>query len=114
MKRPVVIALAIFVALAALAQAQASVPKHTHDKVDFEVAKGTAQHKVPKGILTSHDLVHEHGHLVYSFWFVEAGKSGSKEVDVDAESGKVVKVKHESVESAQKERVKDEKQQFRH
>lgn len=106
MKRSVISALAILVASAALAQAD--------PKVDFVAAKATAQRKVPKGVLTSHDLVHEHGRLIYSFWFVEAGKSGGKEVDVDSATGKVIKVKHESVEASQKEKAKEAKQQFQH
>lgn len=112
MKRLLLAVLTSFVLPAAVAHAHSSAAKPEH-KITFESARLIAQAKVPKGMLTSHGLLHEHGHLLYSFWFVEAGKSGGKVVDVDAATGRVVKVKHESIESARKEKAKEEKQQFR-
>jgi hypothetical protein len=66
MKGPVVMALAIFVALAALAQAQTPATNLPHEKVSFESAKATAEAKAPKGLLTSHELVHQ---LATDHWY---------------------------------------------
>jgi uncharacterized membrane protein YkoI len=109
MKRLLLIALTSLVVPAALAHANSKAPKTVHAKVDLELARAAAVAKVPKGTLTSHGLEHDHDHLRYSFWFAEPGKSGVKQVSVDAETGKVVKVKHESIEAEQKEKAKEVK-----
>ena len=80
-----------------------------HDKITYESAKKAAEAKVPHGTLTSHELVRDHDHEFYFFQFVEAGKSGVKEVKVDAYSGKVLKVKHESIKGEQEARAKEMK-----
>ena len=105
MKRLLVIAVTL-AASATQAHAHSSGLKTEH-KITYESAKLIAEHKVPKGTLTSHTLVHERDHLVYSFGFTEAGKSGVKEVDIDATNGKVLKVKHESIQAEEKERLKE-------
>ena len=99
--------LALACATIALPVALAHANPPSHDKITFESAKKVAEAKVPRGILTSHRLVRDRDHLIYCFEFTEAGKSGIKEVKVDAASGKVLKVKHESIETAQKEKAKE-------
>jgi uncharacterized membrane protein YkoI len=105
-----------FVAVAALAVALASTAgatttsKHSkplHPKVSLETAKATAQAKVPDGKLLSHELEKEHGRTIYSFEFKVQGKSGVEEVNVDAMTGKVVGVEHESPKNEQHENKKD-------
>jgi uncharacterized membrane protein YkoI len=105
MKRLLVISIATL-APAAVAHAHMSSAKPEH-QITFESAKLIAEHKVPKGTLTSHTLLQEHDHLVYSFGFTEPGKSGVKEIDVDARNGKIVKNKHESIQSEEKDRLKE-------
>ena len=87
------------------ALAHASAPKH--GKITYESAKKAAEAKVPRGTLTSHELVRDHDKLTYCFEFAEAGKSGVKAVKVDAYTGKVLKVKHESLKDEQKEKAKE-------
>lgn len=112
MKRILVMAFAILVVPAALAEAHSTAPKSK--KIRFESAKAIAQAKVPRGLLTSHQFEHDHDRLVYSFEFKEAGKSGIKEVNVDATTGKVIKVKHQSIQDEQQERVKQAKKSATH
>jgi len=107
MKWILVMALTILVLPVARAQARSTTSASPHRKVDYTLAKDAAQAKVPKGMLTSHELVHEHDRLLYSFEFTEAGKSGVKQVRIDASSGKVVKVKHESLKDEQEEKAKE-------
>jgi uncharacterized membrane protein YkoI len=106
-KRLLLIAFTSLVVPATLAHAHSTAPKTVHAKVSLEQARAAAEAKVPKGTLTSHELEHDRDHLRYSFWFAEPGKSGVKEVSVDAETGKVVRVKHESIEGEQKEKAKE-------
>ena len=102
MKRTLVVAFALVVP--AVAHAHSAKPEK---KITYESAKLIAEHKVPKGTMMSHTLLHEHDHLVYAFGFSEPGKSGVKEVDVDARNGKIVKNKHESIQSEEKDRLKE-------
>jgi uncharacterized membrane protein YkoI len=109
MKRFLVMAFASLVVPTALAHANSKPAKLAHEKVDLPLARAAAVARVPNGTLTSHELVHDHDRLRYSFWFIEPGKSGFKEVSVDAASGKVVKVKHESIEGMEQARAKGAK-----
>ena len=72
-------------------------------KVTFEQAKATAQAKVPKGKLDTAELEEEDGKLIYTMGFKTAGKSGVDEVNVDAVTGKMVKMEHESPAAEAKE-----------
>jgi hypothetical protein len=101
--------LALACATIALPVALAHANPPSHDKITFASAKKVAEAKVPRGILTSHRLVRDHDRLIYCFEFTEAGKSGIKEVKVDAATGKVLKVKHQSIKSAQEARAKEMK-----
>jgi uncharacterized membrane protein YkoI len=65
-------------------------------KVTRDQATQTALGKVPRGVIKSAELEREHGKLVWSFDVAQSGKSGVVEVQVDATTGQVVSLKHES------------------
>ena len=78
-------------------------------KVTSDAAIATAQAKVPKGKLASAEIEEENGKLVYSFDFKTKGKSGIDEVNVDAVTGKFVAMEHETPKSEAKEKAADAK-----
>lgn len=67
----------------------------------------TAQKRVPKGTITAMELEREHGHLMYSYDIKTPGKSGIDEVNVDAKTGKVLRVGHESPATEKNEAAAD-------
>jgi hypothetical protein len=74
-------------------------------KVTCADAQKTALARVPHATVKSAELEEEKGKLVYSFDLKRPGKSGVEEVQVDAVSGQVVSVEHESAkhEAAEKD-----------
>lgn len=72
-------------------------------KIDCATARRTALFKAP-GSVKSAELEEEGGKLVYSFDIKKRGKPGVDEVQVDAVSGKIVSVKHESAKDEAKEK----------
>jgi uncharacterized membrane protein YkoI len=76
-------------------------------KVSLEAARATALAKVPRGKLKSEELEEENGKLLYSFDIKVPGKSGIEEVEVDALTGAVIKVEHESAKAEKAEAAKD-------
>lgn len=56
---------------------------------------------------SSAELESEHGCLIWSFDLHVAGKSGVQEIQVDAGNGKVLSVKHESVQQEATELSKE-------
>jgi hypothetical protein len=76
-------------------------------KVSAEAATASAQAKVPKGTVVKAELEEEKGTLIYSFDIKTAGKSGIDEVAVDAMTGKVLSVEHESAKAEAKEAAAD-------
>jgi uncharacterized membrane protein YkoI len=81
-----------------------------HPKLTLASAQAIAQAKVPGGKVKSHELENENGHLIYSFDFVVAGKSGIDEVNVDAMNGTVLAVAHEGPKAERKELAKEKKE----
>lgn len=81
-----------------------------HPKLTLASAQAIAQAKVPGGKVKSHELENENGHLIYSFDFVVAGKSGIDEVNVDAMSGMVLATAHEAPKAERKELAKEKKE----
>jgi len=77
-------------------------------KVTPSAATATALAKVPGGKVQSAEIEKEDGKLVYSFDIKVAGKSGIDEVLVDATSGAVVSVSHETPADEARE-VKEDK-----
>jgi uncharacterized membrane protein YkoI len=78
-------------------------------KVAPDVAEASAQAKFPKATAVSAELEEEDGKLIYSFDFKTKGKSGIDEVNVDASTGAVLHVDHESPRAEAKEKAADMK-----
>jgi uncharacterized membrane protein YkoI len=85
----------------------------THEQTEAELssqakisradAERTALMKVPGGSVKEGELEREHGKLIWSFDIASAG-SGVTEVHVDAITGAVVSVEHESASAEAKEK----------
>ena len=108
------LAIAVIVAAAPVAGAQ-SYKKDIPDslsklaKVTETAAAATAQKRVPKGKIDGVELEREKGKLMYSYDFKVPGKSGIDEVNVDAMTGKVLAMEHESPAAEKKEAAEDAK-----
>lgn len=95
--------------LAHAASAQAVVIKEeapgllAQAKITGDSALKLARLRVPNSTMKSAELEKEHGKLVFSFDLAVAGKPGIEEVQVDAVSGAIVAVEHESPEEEAKE-----------
>jgi uncharacterized membrane protein YkoI len=74
-------------------------------KVSEEAARRTALAKVPDGRIETAELEHEHGRLVYSFDITAPAGSGVTEVQVNAMTGAIVSVKHETAAQEVKEKA---------
>jgi uncharacterized membrane protein YkoI len=72
-------------------------------RVKADSAQRTALRRVPAGKIEGAELEREHGTLIYSFDIKVAGKEGIEEVHVDANTGAVVKMEHESAEDEESE-----------
>jgi len=78
-------------------------------KVTAEAATLTAQAKVPRGKIVSAEIEEEQGRLIYSFDIKTVGRAGIDEVNVDALTGKVIGVEHESPKDEAQEKAGDKK-----
>ena len=76
-------------------------------KITPQAATATALANVANGKLDSAEIEEEDGKLIYSFDIKVPGKTGIEEVNVDAMSGKVVGVEHETPEQIARERKAD-------
>ena len=65
-------------------------------KITEARAAAIARKKVPNGVIESLELEREHGKLIYSFELKVKGKPGITEVNVDASTGRVGPLEHES------------------
>jgi hypothetical protein len=65
-------------------------------KISIRQARATALAKVPGGRVKSSELEREKGKLIYSFDIRPATGTGIEEVQVDAITGEVVSVEHET------------------
>ncbi len=72
-------------------------------KVSEADARQKALARVPGGTVQAVELEREHGKLQYSYDIKVPGKSGITEVNVNAKTGKVLGVKHESAAMEAKE-----------
>ncbi len=79
--------------------------------VTADVATATARARVPKGTIEAAEIEEEGGKLVYSFDIKTAGRTGIDEVNVDAHTGKVLSVSHETPRQQAKEKAADQKPQ---
>jgi Peptidase propeptide and YPEB domain len=82
-------------------------------KVTADAAVATAQEKVPKSRLSGAEIEMENGKLIYSFDFKTGGKRGSEEVTVDATTGAVLTVEHESPKAETDEKKAEAKEKAR-
>jgi hypothetical protein len=91
-----------FAALPVLAGAQTSKKAESKKTIQSEAkiteaaAREIAIRQVPNGTVKSSELEREKGKLVYSFDITAPAKTGVDEVLVDAISGKVISIEHES------------------
>jgi Peptidase propeptide and YPEB domain len=76
-------------------------------KVTESAAAATALKRFPRGAIQSVELEREDGHLKYSYDIATPGRSGIDEVDVDALSGKIIAVEHETPEQMRKEAAEE-------
>lgn len=65
-------------------------------KVAPEAARKAALSRVPEGRITKGEIEEENGRLVYSFELKADGRQGIEEVLVDATTGDVASLQHES------------------
>jgi hypothetical protein len=86
-------------------------PAHSSPKprVTESAARAIAMARVPGAQVKSHELEREHGKLVYSYDLAVPGKSGIEEVQVDARTGKIVAVEHETPKAEQREKAQEQK-----
>jgi len=110
--------LAVVAALAVAgssARAQATYKRQIPDslvkaaKITEAAAAETAQKRVPKATIASVELERENGRLIYSYDMTTKGKSGVDEVNVDAVTGKIISVAHESPVTEKKEAAAEAK-----
>jgi uncharacterized membrane protein YkoI len=94
-----VLALAALSSLA-LTQAFAGEPSQaaliSQAKVSKAAAARTALSRVPGAQVKSAEIEREHGRLIWSFDLAQAGKTGVTEIQVSANTGKIVSEQHES------------------
>jgi uncharacterized membrane protein YkoI len=76
-------------------------------KVSEADAIATAEKEVPDGRIESAEIEREGGKLIYSFDLKAPHKSGVEEVNVDANTGTVVKKEHESAKAEKAEMKKE-------
>jgi len=76
-------------------------------KVSEADAIATAEKEVPNGKIESAEIEREGGKLIYSFDVKAPHKSGVEEVNIDANTGTVVKKEHESAKAEKAEMKKE-------
>ena len=97
------------------ARAQATYKRQIPDslvkaaKITEAAAAETAQKRVPKATIASVELERENGRLIYSYDMTTKGKPGVDEVNVDAVTGKIISVAHESPVTEKKEAAAEAK-----
>src|SRR5450631_795771 len=78
-------------------------------KITAASATATAQARVPKGKIVSAEIEEEGGRLLFSFDVRTKGETGIDEVNVDATTGKIANVQHETPKDEAAETVADKK-----
>lgn len=112
----IIAVLALLAGTAVGAAAQSSKPMKeerpgllAQASITAAAARKTALGRVQGGTIKSEELEREDGKLVYSFDIQVAGKSGIEEVLVDANTGAIVSVAHETPAQEAAEAAKREK-----
>jgi uncharacterized membrane protein YkoI len=86
-----------------------SKPRKGEAKISMKQARSTALARVPGGRVKSSELEREGGKLIYSFDIRPAKGTGIDEVHVDAITGEVLAVDHETPAGEAKERRAERK-----
>jgi hypothetical protein len=113
--RSSVFALSLLLSLAVVVPAAAKGDKSKHKslkseaKISMTQARATALAKVPGGRVKSSELEREKGKLIYSFDIRPATGTGIEEVQVDAITGEVVSVEHETPKKEAAEKRQESK-----
>src|SRR5260221_11205037 len=79
-------------------------------KITKAVATKTALAQVPGGKVKSSEIERESGKLIYSFDIKVAGKTGIEEINVDAITGDVVPLEHETPKSETTQATREQTQ----
>jgi uncharacterized membrane protein YkoI len=79
-------------------------------KIAEGAAAATAQARFPKAKIEGVELERENGKLMYSYDMKTEGKSGIDEVNVNAITGKIIAVSHESPATEKKEAAAEAKE----
>jgi uncharacterized membrane protein YkoI len=123
MNRIAIALLTLGVAAAPLAAQSTQEPTYKRDLPEALVKRATvneadaakaAQARVKHGRIQAVELEDEGGKLIYSYELKVAGRSGVEEVNVDAKTGKVVNVEHETAKSEKKEAAQEKKETTKH
>lgn len=115
MKYASLVAVTIVALAGSSAHAQATYKRDVPDslakqaKISEAAAAATAQRRVPKGTIEAVELEREDGRLIFSYDIKTSGKSGIDEVNVDAMTGKIIGVSHESAMTEEKEAAAEAK-----
>jgi uncharacterized membrane protein YkoI len=80
-------------------------------KVSEADARQMAMAKVPNGTIKEAELEKEHGKLIWSFDMSTPDSANTTEVNVDAITGKIVSIEHETPAQQAKEKAEDEKKE---
>jgi uncharacterized membrane protein YkoI len=101
---PKVAAVALALGIAGTAVAKSNIHEDLSKlaKISEPEARKIALARI-SGEVKSEELEREHGRIVYSYDIKQTDKPGVEEVQVDAVSGKIVSVKHESDATEHKE-----------
>jgi len=102
----IVLGATLLFSAAALGQTRVGEDLSKEAKISEPKARKIALARVP-GNVRSEELEREHHRIVYSYDIEQPGKPGVEEVQVDAKSGKIVSVKHESDKAEEREKKKD-------
>lgn len=117
MSRRLPAVLSLFVLSTMPLAAQQAVPVLKEDKpglaaqatVSADSALRIARLRVPGGTVAAREIEDEDGKLIYSFDMKVPGRTGIEEVNVDARTGAVIGVEHESPAKEARERRRDAK-----
>lgn len=110
----IAVALTVTIGGASTVQAQAAYKRDIPDslaaraKIDEPAAAAIAQKRFRTGTIQAVELEQENGKLIYSYELKVAGRKGVEEVNVNAMTGKIVAVEHESA-AAEKAEAEAEK-----
>lgn len=101
MKARLILTLAVGASLGAAGALLAQKPK---PKFPEARARAIALAKVPHGKVVAEEVEREHGILIYSYELKVPGKPGVQEVNINANTGRLVGIEHEGAKQEKAER----------